>query len=841
MFNFNNLSYLSDIYPIEAYDSDNGVFFIADERRAALGFGFISDPLSYLDKSIAQRLSVLLNHEFPKRSMLQISLICSPDIKTNLIPQELDLLSSRNDALLQEMVKQRISFLRQGALETIPYIKNLLRDFKLCISVSVPITDSTPSESDLMRVGQVKQSVSEILDNIGIHSISLTPQSFLALMTPFFNNSPLSDWHHTRPTYDETRSIVEQLLDYDKEIIVEKDGLVVGDYYVNTLSVKRYPEHIFLGDAIKYAGDLVSGSRGIHTPFIITGTMFYEDCTSLKHTFNTRRQWITNQAYGPMLKFMPKLATKLHDFELLSQEIQKGDRLLKFNLSIVTFANSREHASETCAAIRTYYKENGFDVIPDSSFCLPIFINALPLGCDPEVASFMTRFRLLSAKFVTPLLPILSTSKGTKSSGLTLISRNGQLMNYSLFDSSTNFNLCIAAQSGSGKSFVVNELILSYLAKGAQIFVIDVGRSYQKLTSFLNGSFLCFDGKTDIDLNPFSHISNFNDDADMLVDILAVMISEKDRLSSFQLAELKRITGLLFMKHGQSMTIDLLADELLGMEDSRISDMGKQLHAFTSSGTYGSFFSRVAENSSNSAKENIKNLDALYSQNSSIDNVADNGNTSAIDDTKDTNPLNNRLVVLELEELKGRRHLQQVVLLELISRIQHQMFLGDRSVPKLLILDEAWAILKDENISTFIENGYRRFRKYGAAAITVTQSINDLYSSPSGIAIAENSSSFFLLGQKPETVDTLKKSNRLSLTDGEYELLKTVHTVPGGYSEIFIIGEYLHAIGRLVVDDYRKLLYSTKAEDVSQIDNVIKEGYTVAEAISIVFERRRGL
>jgi conjugal transfer ATP-binding protein TraC len=60
------------------------------------------------------------------------------------------------------------------------------------------------------------------------------------------------------------------------------------------------------------------------------------------------------------------------------------------------------------------------------------------------------------------------------------------------------------------------------------------------------------------------------------------------------------------------------------------------------------------------------------------------------------------------------------------------MYLGDRAEPKLVVIDEAWDLLTQGDVAKFIETGYRRFRKYGGAAVTVTQSLNDLYSNPTG-------------------------------------------------------------------------------------------------------------
>lgn len=131
----------------------------------------------------------------------------------------------------------------------------------------------------------------------------------------------------------------------------------------------------------------------------------------------------------------------------------------------------------------------------DKFVCLPIFINHLPLCTDRKAILDLYRYKTMSTEQVVPMLPIFGEWKGTGTFHATLISRNGQIMSQSLHDSDTNKNLVIAAESGSGKSFEVNELITSYLSEGAQVWVIDAGRSYEKLCATLKGS-LCTLGKT---------------------------------------------------------------------------------------------------------------------------------------------------------------------------------------------------------------------------------------------------------------------------------------------------------------------------------------------------------
>src|SRR5690606_21479826 len=138
--------------------------------------------------------------------------------------------------------------------------------------------------------------------------------------------------------------------------------------------------------------------------------------------------------------------------------------------------------------------------------------------------------------------------------------------------------------------------------------------------------------------------------------------------------------------------------------------------------------------------------------------------------------------------------------------IQQAVYLGDRSRMKVVIIDEAWDLLKEGEVSVFMEHAYRKFRKYGGSVLIATQSLNDLYENEVGRAIAENSASMYLLGQTEETVESVKKSGRLSLSEGGYNILKSVHTIAGVYSEIFIRSNAGVGVGRLVVSDFHKLL-----------------------------------
>ncbi len=785
-----SISSISSLYPVIAYSSDDYLFFMAGKTNCVLGFAFITEPLSGIDESIADRLQVFLNQDFPLNSCVQFSLLASPYIEDSLQQNEKVALALPTDNVLQKILRNKNEFFRAGAKNHLHNIPNPIRNYSLLIAVNLPCIGTKPLDVESERAAALRISVAEILRTAGFNSTPLTNDSFLKLLVPFFNASDLSSWHSCNVKAEIDKPLVNQLFDYDNGLKVFQDHLELGGYHVNSFSIKRMPEYVFFGQALKYPADILTGARGIHVPFIITATIHYPDASKIRSQIATKRQWVINQAYGPLVKFLPKLALRKHGFDLLYEQVENGERPLKLNLTVITFCKSKEQADMTSSAVRTYYKENGYELMPDKYYCLPIFLNSLPFGADYKAFSALMRFKTFTTKHILPLLPIFADSKGTGTSVLNLVSRSGQLMNTSIYDSSTNYNLCIAAQSGSGKSFLVNEILVSFLARGASCYVIDVGRSYEKLCHFLGGDFLAFGMNSQISLNPFDCVRDYSEEADMLIGLISAMIAPTEKLSDFQSAELKRITGELYKKYANNLNIDLLATELLNSADTRVKDMGTQLYAFTVKGEYGRFFSG----------HNTMNF-------------------------------NSNLTVLELEELKGRKQLQQVVLLQLIYQIQQNMYAGKRDRPKIIIIDEAWDLLRDGDIAKFIETGYRRFRKYGGAAVTVTQSVNDLYNSEVGCAIAENSASMYLLGQKAETVESLARNGRLPLSGGEYELLKSVHTISGSFSEIFLITEKGNGLGRLIVDPFRRLLYSTKASEVNAIDDLLKSGFSLTDAI----------
>lgn len=793
---------VSRLNPVIAYDKKNK-FYALDENF--VGLFYVCTPTSFYDRNIMDRLKSLLNHDFPATTAMQFMLFKSPDINRQMFDM-LKLRDKYNDKFHYANMVARKDFLTSHTAN--PLITRnqntgevnlgLINDVKLLISVKFPIKGLHPTKEEVKTIKEWDAKINASLRQLNLHPNYGTPTDYIRVMNTLINWGEDTAWRKEMIQYDENEPINEQIFDYDKQLDINDKFLKIGEQYIACLSAKNLPSVSYFGDAMACVGVHTGQPFNLKENYAVVANVVWPDQNKKQAALDRLRKYAVNQADGPIERYVPILGDKKRAFDTIYGSIQEGNKIVELSYTVMLFAPSEDALNSAIIAAQSHWSETRFTIMQDRFQQLPMFVNCLPLCTDVAAQKELFRYKTITSEQSVPILPIMGEWKGTGTPHVNLISRNGQLMSMSLHGAGTNNNAVIAAQSGSGKSFLVNEIIISYLSEGAQVWVIDVGRSYEKLCETLNGDFVHFANDSDITLNPFKSITDFDEDQDTLLALILAMASPKGSLDELQEAKLGKIVRNLYYEKGDLMTIDDIADNCLKDEDSRIVDIGSLLNAFTRSGNYGKYF-----------------------------------------EDRNTIKFDNKFTVLELDDLQGRQHLRQVVLLQLIFQIQQAVYFGDRSVKKLVVIDEAWDLLSSGETAKFLEHAYRKFRKYGGSVLISTQSINDLYSNPHGQAIAENSASMYLLGQKAESIESIKASNRLSINPGAYEVLKTVHTLPGVYSEIFLYtGEAGMGIGRLVVGDYQKLLYSTAPQDIADIKSYTDQGYTTDQAIQQVIADR---
>ncbi|WP_304526740.1 type IV secretion system protein TraC [Halomonas sp. I5-271120] len=795
----------ANLFPPQAYDEERELFIMDDNT---IGFVIQCEPISSMDQNTQKSVeSFFQNTPFPEGSFVQINLYRSPDIKSQLA-DIYALRQGNNNKLFKKLINERIKFFDDHTVSRLRrnfkekrHDQGVVFDLKLMLSVKMEISGAYPSDDEMRKAENLRIETMASLGTIGLQPRSLDAKGYIRILQTMLNWGAEASWRHGHAEYDETQSIAEQLLDYDNPIEYHKHGLKIGDYHVRTLSAKRAPRKAYFGIASDYCGDLFHGISAVKEHYMVVLSIYFPKHHKKKSDFDRNRTFVINQSQGPIVNYVPVLAEKKADFDALHNDVtDEGYKFCMMHLNVVVFCPNEKRAAEAVSDFRSYWRKNQFEVMPNTLTHHVNFFNSLPLFTDPTAMQEMQRFKTGTPKQAAVLAPIFGEWKGTGTPYINLLSRNGQIMSLSKYDSLDNYNSLTCAASGSGKSFLTNNEIDSYMSEGARVWVIDVGRSYEKLASTLGGDFIEFSDASNVCINPFPLVKDYKEEEDALVSIIRLMISYEHDIDGVQVAELKRELQEAYKQFGGKLTIDILADRLLANRDNRVKDMGTQLFPFTSNGSYGRFF---------------------------------NG--------ENTVSFTNQFTVLELEELKGRPHLQQVVLAQMLYQIQQAIYLDieNRDTKKLLFIDEAWSMLTNEGIAEAIETAYRRFRKYGGSISLITQSLLDFDGTSLGETIIANANSIQLLGQKAENLTRSIEKGYLQLPDGYERMLSTVKTIPGIYSEVFIKGSYGMGIGRLFVSEYQILMYSTHPDDVAAIERYRKKGKDVGEAIELVIRDRK--
>lgn len=782
--------------PVLAYEERKHLFWCDD---GALGFGFVCQPLPGGDEKSEARIRSFLDRDWPADTMVQMLLVGSPNLvawleTTSVIRQ------ASGDALDKAAWTRRGDMLASAISEPFAAIPNThLRDFQILVTVKVPVSTRPPRPGEIEETARLANAVEAELDAIGIDPKVMTATDWLTQMNVLCNRDDVASWRQFgRVDPGRDQPLAAQFVDFGNEIRIERDHISIGEgACIAFMSPKTLPETLFFGQTAHMLYDLLQGARGVRTPFYLAVNLHFPDDVKARADVEKKRAYAMHMADGTMTRWLPTILKRSEDWNLLHESLARGSRPVRVMMTFGVYGRDQAELRRHMAEIRAFAAEQNFIFSTERRICLPLLINTLPFGADLAVIGDLARYNTLSTEHAARLLPIFGDWKGTPTPVVQFVSRAGQYMTLDLFDSGTNYNAVIAAQSGSGKSFFANELVAGYLAAGGMVWTIDIGGSYRNLSETLGGEYIDFDAEGQICLNPFGLVREFEEEAAMLVTLVGAMAAPSETLSDYQRAELTRTITDLWADHAHGLNLDIVATALDAHQDKRVRDIGAQLFQFTSRGAWGRYF--VGENTVSFA---------------------------------------NRFTVLELEGLRGQAHLQQIVLLQLIYQIQQAMYGGDRGRRKIVLIDEAWSLLSDGEVGRFIEHAYRRMRKYGGGAITVTQSVADLFQSEVGKAIADNSAHMFLLGQRPDAIDRVVAARQLPLSGLGLELLKSVRTVPGKYSEIFILSDWGQGIARLVVDPFSRLLYSTRPDDLALIARFRGRGMSAAEAVEAALAAR---
>lgn len=819
------VSRFSAVLPYAAYHPAEGLFILdtgdrdkATKNRHSLGFALELVPQTGANEEMIRILTPVFANA-PVGSNIQVSLFGSPRIIEQMKEAALlrpsgisnpDVVNDRRgDSIYRVMARRRVEFYLRGTRKRlIPHLPMLVRDYRVVFTLTLPADPQDQRAiDDLVRV---RDGIQATLRAAMFESFCWTPTDLMTWCGQITNPTKLytKEAQRTR-VYEESRLIRHQIVDPDTICRPTEDGRSLrygmpgapDEMHSRLYTVSGYPADYLLPMMGNLIGDFYQNQLGYPCPFVITMGAHILDVATNKAIAQIRGARATTNATSPMARFMPLFQEQKRDWDIVNRSYSQGLGEVQMYHQVLLIATPDEiDAAENAA--RSIWRSRGFELVSQQYMQIPGVLASLPMAFTPAMHKFYKHTGLLSKKTTVNAVnmsPLVAEWKGTSTPVLQLIGRRGQIMSFDLFDSRTNYNFAVAAQSGSGKSVWANEIALGYLGVGAKVFIIDVGRSYEKVCRLIGGQFIEFVDTPEwqICINPFDNIINFNEDLEILKPLIGQMISPSGNLDDYERSLIEIALRDAWERYQREMTVTNVAEALKASDEPTARRLSQQLFPYTRDGMYGRYF----EGKSN------------------VDFAAD-------------------FVVLELEELKSKKDLQSVVLFIMMYRITQCMYLENRQRKKICIIDEAWDLMGGGNSGKFIEEGYRRARKYGGAFGTLTQSIEDYYKNPASQAALDNSEWLFLLQQKSTSIEQLERSGKLKLDDGMKRMLTSVKTEKHLYSEIFINSPMGNGIGRLIVDPFSLLVYSSDPNDWTAIQRYRDQGFSVPDAINAVLRDR---
>ncbi len=813
---------LSEFLPYGAFDDQHGVYRLTDGRVGAV-WVMPPLPLAMSDATI-KGLGGLFAMDLPPSSTIQIHHHGSPMIE----PAMEHYVALRNTAgqgstAYRDAQRFEDFYLRARDTRLIQGTGVRPRDCNVYVSVTIPLEGELPEGMRLDLIWEKLNGIEKLLESCGFAPRRVKAYELLCLLHQLLN--PGHTWAQRPVTYDDQQLLKRQAVRLDTKCQVAPSGIYLDNWFVKCLTVQQYPEQWDGSRNRDLVGSLTRLQDQITCPFWITLNVFRYNTIKIGAEITRSHTLVTNQAVGGITRLIPIIAKKKQGFDEMVDAISEGNQPVGVYYQVVLYAEDESLLEQHSQAVQSLYRSQEWMLQEDTFIGFPCFAFSMPMGLPPDsqlLRDKLRRLKTVPANVPAELAPVVGDWKGLGAPLMLFTSRCGQVMSLDIFaNPAGNYNCCVAAKSGAGKSFWANEMIRAYLGTQGRVWMIDAGKSYEKLCEHLNGQFIQFAKNRDTYcLNPLSLLdiptvgrtgSEIADErqerVEMVKDLLGQMASPDKVLSSLQSSWLQDAILKVLQDVGpaEATPTDVMR-VLLEMKDAqgRPKDIAHMLLPFCEGGNYGKMFN---------GKNNV-NFD-------------------------------NPFVVLELDGLDQLPNLRSVILLQLIMNIQSAMYMGDRGQRKILGIDEAWDLLAQRgsdvsNVSAFFNKAVRRVRKYNGSVLPITQGINDFYDvmGSTGKALMENSDFVILLMQKAESLMSLKKNDRLVLSEYEFNLLRSVHRGEG-YSELMFLGPTGRGIGRLTVPRETQLTYTTDANEVKKIQLLEREGMTTQEAIAKIVDDER--
>lgn len=552
---------------------------------------------------------------------------------------------------------------------------------------------------------------------------------------------------------------------------VDFNYIRVGERFYKTFFVVGYPRYV----SPNWLSPVIDFGHSLNISMFIYPTNSPDILSDLRRKTAEMEATISSQI-DQGLVVDARVQAALEDAQSLTQELAKGiERFFQMSLYITLYSDSLAELEQ--ASKRLESTLSSLLILPKTSTLQMEegFKSTIPMGTDNL---FITRN--MDTTSLASTFPFTSATL-TQDKGIMygLNQQNGSLIIFDRF-SLENANEVVFGKSGSGKSFLIKLEAMRQLMFGTEIIIIDPEGEYESIAKTFGGEYVSFTPSSPIKINPFDlsgmYVEGENELGLKILSLhglLRIVMGEldatHDAILDRALVETYRQKGITTDPATQKKEPPLMEDlykVLLGMEDQNANELALRLEKFIKG-----------------------SLSGLFNQQSNFD-------------------ISNPFTVFSVKALEDQlRPIAMHIVLDFVwTKVRKSL------KKRLLILDEAWYLMKYEDSASFVYGIAKRARKYYLALTTATQDVGDFLSTDYGKAVLSNSSIQILLKQSPTEIDTVSKI--FNLSKGEREMLLSVGVGEG----LFFAGQS-HVVVKVVAAPFEKeLATSNPAEIKARVD-----------------------
>ncbi len=518
---------------------------------------------------------------------------------------------------------------------------------------------------------------------------------------------------------------------------VEKGYLKIGNQYVACLTLSLLPEvtrshYVLNGISLPYIFPLLHNLPFAHRVILSSQNVNMDrEVARLSRKLNFTR-FIMNFSQNREGRRSEIRYQELN--ELLDEIYHQHKKLTSISLNVLISDLEIDRLNEKInRAMLAFSSIDKSQTVLETLDILPIFMSCLPGNSGENYHRLLVKTSNV-AQFVC-----LSNFNRGYHRGVVVKNRNNEPVLFDYFDQRLNsWNAIIIGPTGTGKSYLMQAMLLQLLEQGIKVFGLDVGGvgnvggSYKKMITLLNGRYIELNLENPIPLNPFALIK---DNFDMKKQLFLRAFIEKLILEREEKSISKVEQAFI------SKVLEKYVAEFHGVRNLR---------------TFVEFFAKQQDEEGYVDVKLLARKMYMYTH----------GEYSRFLCADEMIDIREDLVCFDLKGLENHPDLQGIIAI-IITGLLWDLMERNLTHQKVIFADELWKVLDDNStIGHLVVELFRTSRKMGAGIFAISQSIEDIESVSFSAPIKDNALNHFILAHKSKQMDSLTRA----FGYGEHEL-----------------------------------------------------------------------